>query len=176
MIEKSQESLPVFASGMWHASWTVENMERTLPFYVDLLGMEVVHTQIQDNEYTRKLVGIPGAKLKAVLLKFRETPPGLSGHVIELMEYLAPKGVKIDTKPCNVGAAHFALITRDVKSMHARLSAAGVEFVSEPVAITAGINEGGCTCYLHDPDGFTLELMQPPAWRLEGTEKAPNPL
>ena len=163
---------PVLVSGMWHTSWTVENMERTLSFYVDLLGMEIVHTQIQDNEYTRTLVGIPGAKLKAVLLKFRATPPGPSGHVIELMEYLAPKGVKIDTKPCNVGAAHFAFITRDVKSMHARLTAAGVEFVSDPVAIAAGINQGGFVCYLHDPDGFTLELMQPPTWRLEGLEKA----
>ena len=164
-------SQPVFVSGMWHASWTVENMDRTLPFYVDLLGMEVVHTQIQDNEYTRKLVGIPGAKLKAVLLKFRDAPAGVSRHVIELMEYLAPKGVKIDTKPCNVGAAHFAFFTRDVKAMHARLSAAGVEFVSAPVDITAGINEGGCVCYLRDPDGFTLELMQPPAWRFEEVEK-----
>lgn len=153
--------------GMWHASWTVEDMDRSLAFYVGLLGLEHVHTQIQDNEYTRKLVGIPGAKLKAVLLKFAGIAPGLSGHVIELMEYIEPRGVKIDTTPCNVGAAHFAFATTDALGTYRRLSEAGVHFVSEPVKITAGINEGGYSCYLHDPDGFTLELLQPPDWRLQ---------
>lgn len=158
---------------MWHASWTVENMERTLPFYTDLLGLEVVHTQIQNNEYTRKLVGIPGAILKAVLLKVPDLDAGLSGHMIELMEYVQPKGIKIDTTPCNVGAAHFAFGTRDVRAMYEKMSAVGVDFVSEPVAITAGINQGGFTCYLHDPDGYTLELMQPPAWRFERAKQVP---
>ncbi|MER9169370.1 VOC family protein [Mesorhizobium australicum] len=149
-------------------------MERTLPFYTDLLGLEVIHTQIQDNEYTRKLVGIEGAILKAVLLKVPSLDAGLSGHIIELMEYIQPKGVKIDTKPCNVGAAHFAFGTRDVRAMYEKMSAAGVEFVSEPVAITAGINQGGFTCYLHDPDGYTLELMQPPSWRFEKAGMLPE--
>ncbi|MER9934063.1 VOC family protein [Mesorhizobium sp. M0088] len=145
-----------------------------MPFYTDLLGLEVIHTQIQDNEYTRKLVGIPGAILKAVLLKVPSLDAGLSGHIIELMEYIQPKGVKIDTKPCNVGAAHFAFGTRDVRAMYEKMSAAGVEFVSEPVAITAGINQGGFTCYLHDPDGYTLELMQPPSWRFEKAGMLPE--
>jgi len=144
-----------------------------LRFYVDMLGMEVAHSQIQDNEYTRKLVGIPGAKLKAVMLRFPNVPPGVSGHVIELVEYFEPRGVKVDARPCNVGASHFAFFTRDVKSMYATLSAAGISFVSEPVAITAGQNEGGWVCYLHDPDGYTLELMQPPAWRFEKVGLAP---
>jgi catechol 2,3-dioxygenase-like lactoylglutathione lyase family enzyme len=149
-------------TGMWHASWTVESMARTLPFYVDLLGMEVVHVQVQDNEYTRQLVGIPGAKLKVVLLRIPRVDPGPSGHLIELVEYLAPKGVKLDTRACNVGAAHFAFLTENVLEMHQRLRDAGVHFISPPVAITAGRNAGGYTCYLHDPDGYTIELLQPP--------------
>jgi hypothetical protein len=42
----------------------------------------------------------------------------------------------------------------------------GVEFCSPPVAITAGANRGGFTCYLRDPDGITLELFQPAEERL----------
>jgi hypothetical protein len=30
------------------------------------------------------------------------------------------------------------------------------------------MNKGGFTCYMRDPDGFIIELMQPPRWRLEG--------
>jgi catechol 2,3-dioxygenase-like lactoylglutathione lyase family enzyme len=33
---------------------------------------------------------------------------------------------------------------------------------SEPVTITAGANVGGLVVYFYDPDGYTLELFQPP--------------
>lgn len=42
MTQQSQQAATV--SGMWHASWTVENMDRTLAFYVGLLGLQIVHT------------------------------------------------------------------------------------------------------------------------------------
>jgi catechol 2,3-dioxygenase-like lactoylglutathione lyase family enzyme len=43
---------------------------------------------------------------------------------------------------------------------------AGVAFVNPPVAITEGANRGGYACYFHDPDGITLELLQPSVARL----------
>ena len=101
-------------------------------------------------------------------MKFADSPAGLSGHVIELIEYEAPKGGHLRPKPSDVNAAHLAVITDNVQELHVRMEAVGAKFVSPPVAITAGINQGGFTCYMHDPDGFTIELMQPPTWRLEG--------
>jgi extradiol dioxygenase family protein len=63
------------------------------------------------------------------------------------------------------GAAHLALQVEDTWEMYERLSANGVHFISEPVAITAGINEGGATVYLEDPDGNTLEFITAPPRR-----------
>jgi lactoylglutathione lyase len=40
--------------------------------------------------------------------------------------------------------------------------ALGVRFRSEPIAIAAGINKGGFTCYFLDPDDITLEIIQAP--------------
>lgn len=160
----------VTVAGMWHAAWTVENLERALEFYVGLLGMEVVHQQTQDNDYTRTLVGIEDAKLRAALLKFPNREPGLSGHVIELNEYIHPRGPRQDTRPCNICAAHFAFYTEDLHALYKRLSDRGVTFVNPPVAITQGINKGGYACYLKDFDGFTLEFLQPPEWRLSGEQ------
>lgn len=148
--------------GTWHASWTVADMGRSLAFYVDMLGLEIVHEQIQDNAYTRKLVGVSDARLHVVLLKIPGHDPGRSGHVIELVEYQHPKGARLDTTPSNICAAHFAFIVDDAADMHRQLSTAGVSFVSPPVAITAGRNRGGYTCYLRDPDGFVLEIFQAP--------------
>jgi hypothetical protein len=51
----------------------------------------------------------------------------------------------------------------DAIAEYERLRVEGVEFVSAPQAITAGVNKGGYTCYFVDPDVITLELVQPPA-------------
>jgi catechol 2,3-dioxygenase-like lactoylglutathione lyase family enzyme len=152
--------------GIWHISWTVSDLERSKAFYATL-GFELIHYQEQKNEYTEKFVGLPGAHLKAALMKFADTPPGLSGHVIELIEYVSPKGMHLHPRPCDINSAHLAVITNDVQELHQRMLAAGASFVSPPVAITAGINQGGFTCYMRDSDGFTVELMQPPRWRLD---------
>jgi catechol 2,3-dioxygenase-like lactoylglutathione lyase family enzyme len=40
---------------------------------------------------------------------------------------------------------------------------AGGSRVTDPVTIDSGINDGGAAVYLRDPDGYTIELFQPPA-------------
>jgi hypothetical protein len=43
------------------------------------------------------------------------------------------------------------------------MKALGVQFKSEPNYITAGVNKGGWAVYFTDPDGITLEMVQPPS-------------
>ena len=89
-------------------------------------------------------------------------PTARSGHILELVEYVAPKSVKVDTQTKNTGTAHLAFQVDDIHAEHARMVALGVRFRSEPIAIDAGINKGGFTCYFLDPDDITLEIIQPP--------------
>ncbi len=42
------------------------------------------------------------------------------------------------------------------------LAAKGVKFKGDPQVIPAGTNKGGLVVYLEDPDGITLEFIQPP--------------
>ena len=56
-------------NGVWHASFTVKNLEASLEFYCGLLGLELYHQQVQHNEYTAKLVGYPDAHLKVAMLR-----------------------------------------------------------------------------------------------------------
>ncbi len=52
----------------------------------------------------------------------------------------------------------------DIQAEVDRLKASGVQFKSAaPNLITGGVNRGGYTIYFLDPDGITLELIQPPA-------------
>lgn len=145
-------------TGILHTGLTVRNLDRSLAFYVGLLGLTQFHGQVGDNAYTRTLVGLPDAILKAALLRLGDAP----GHVLELIEYLQPEGLPVTSRPCDPGTAHLSFRTDDLLGLYERLAPQGVAFVNPPVAVTAGINKGGYVCYLRDPDGFILEFVQPP--------------
>jgi catechol 2,3-dioxygenase-like lactoylglutathione lyase family enzyme len=152
--------------GVWHFSFTVSDLDVSTMFYCDLLGFELVHRQVQHNEYTAALVGYPGAHLEVSQLAVPGQPRGVSTHDLELVHYIEPKGAPWAGEIRDAGAAHLAVVVADIHEQHQRLAAANVHFVSPPVAITAGVNAGGFTCYFHDPDGIVLELIQPPPGRL----------
>ena len=158
--------------GVWHFSFTVANLDRSILFYRDLLGFELIHTQEQANEYTRRLVGYPDASLRIAQFVIPGQPRGLSTHDLELVEYVVPRGTRGDSNICNPGAAHLALIVDDIQQRYERFVAAGVRFVSPPTYITAGINTGGYTCYFRDPDDIVLEMVQPPPHRWEQAKNA----
>ncbi|MGW3349335.1 VOC family protein [Nonomuraea rubra] len=156
--------------GVWHFSFTVADLGRSVAFYRDLLGFTLVHRQEQDNDYTRRLVGYPDAVLRVAQLAVPGQPRGVSTHDLELVEYVQPRGEARAPARHLPGAAHLALTVEDARAEHARLAAAGVRFVNPPEEITAGVNRGGYACYFLDPDEITLELVQPPAILLRSND------
>ena len=145
--------------GVHHTSFTVSDMARSLRFYRDLLGLKVTVDRLTDIQYLRDIVGYPDAKLHIVYL---ELPSG-SDHILELIQYIAPEGVKLDVATKNVGSGHLCLLVANIDEAYRYLKENGVEFISPPVLITAGRNTGAYSCYMHDPDGITIELIQPAA-------------
>jgi lactoylglutathione lyase len=150
-----------------HFSFTVSDIERSIDWYTRVFGLELAHRQRQDNEYTQILVGIPGAVLEVAQFAVPGVPPARSTHMLELVEYVTPRGEPSAPLAVNsVGCPHLALMVDDIHERYARMREEGVEFVNPPVEITAGANAGGFTCYFHDPDGITLEILQPSPERL----------
>lgn len=148
------------ATSIFHTGLTVSSLDSAIRFYVEGLGLVLRHRQTQDNEYTCALVGYDHARLHIAQLQFPDQPPPPSGHVIELVEYERPKGGRQLTENCDAGAMHLAFAVDDIHEIARRLEDMGATFLSPPVEITAGINRGGFACYLRDPDGVTLELLQ----------------
>lgn len=143
--------------GVHHTGFTVSNIERSLEFYQGLLGCEVLWRREIDETYFRNIVGFPECRVRAVHLSI----PG-STHTLELFEYVTPRGVPADVRTNNPGSAHIALLVDDLVAMYDELVSKGVRFRSAPVMIDAGVNRGGRSAYLLDPDGITVELFQPP--------------
>jgi len=153
------------ARAVWHTSFTVTDLERSERFYVDGLGLAVVHRQEQEGGYTSRLVGYPDAHLLVIQLAIPGAPTGPSGHHVELVQYLHPPGDAQQLRTCDPGTAHLAFVVDDIYAAAERLQTAGADFVSAPNRIDSGVNAGGAACYFRDPDGVTLEIVQPPPAR-----------
>lgn len=146
----------------FHFSFTVSDIDRSVAFYADVLGMKSLGIHTHDQPYTSVQVGFPNTVLRAARLTIEGIPPSRSGHVLGLIEYVSPRGEPTDTTTNRPGSAHMAFEVDDLRAMVEKLKHQGVHFKSEPVEITAGPNKGGITIYFYDPDGITLELVQPP--------------
>jgi catechol 2,3-dioxygenase-like lactoylglutathione lyase family enzyme len=136
-----------------HTSFTVSNMERSVAFYRDILGMEVVWDSVQagvefKGPLADNLTNCPGTELHIVFLKINES-------LIELVEY-TPKGKQmIDNKASDTGSAHVCFKTENIQELHKKLTANRVRLHCPPQ------NLGGVwAMYFRDPDGIILEAMQ----------------
>lgn len=146
------------SNGLHHTGYTVSDLDRSVAFYRDLLGCEVLATQEKEGGYLAAIVGYPDAHVRMAHL---QAPGG--GHVLELFEYVAPAGERPALEVRNVGTSHICFLVDDLPALYEELRAHGVDsFVSPPVEVDTGINRGGYGLYLHDPDGITVELFQPP--------------
>jgi catechol 2,3-dioxygenase-like lactoylglutathione lyase family enzyme len=140
-----------------HTGLTVRDLDASLRFYRDLLGMEVLFEAEREGGYFGAIVGYPDARVRMAHVVF----PG-SEHRLEIFEYIRPEPRGDPGEPRDVGITHVCLAVEDMEALHARLAAAGVDFYSEPVLVDQGVSAGGWGVYLRDPDGITVELFQPP--------------
>lgn len=140
--------------GTLHTSFTVANVDLSVAFFRDLLGLEVLGQREIRQAYLDRIVGLPNCVIKAAFIQV----PG--GHQIELFEYVEPRGQAVTTRPCDPGSVHLALSVEDLPNLYADLKARGADFVSPPVLIEAGPNRGAHALYLRDPNGILLELFQ----------------
>jgi catechol 2,3-dioxygenase-like lactoylglutathione lyase family enzyme len=143
--------------GAHHTSFTVADLGRSLAFFRDRLGLELLSTREVGDDYFGRIVGLPGCRVRAALLRIPN-----SAHHVELFQYLTPAGVPCEPRPCDPGSAHLSLLADDLPALYERLHAEGVAFVGAPVRIDAGPNAGGWGVYLRDPNGILIELFQPP--------------
>ena len=149
----------MITSHVHHTGFTVSDLDRSVAFYRDLLGCEVLATQEKKGGYLAAIVGYPDAHVRMAHLRV----PG-GEHVIELFQYLTPADDRTNVEPRNVGASHLCFIVGDLPALYGSLLGRGVtSFVSAPVEVDTGINRGGLALYLRDPDGITVELFQPAA-------------
>ena len=139
-----------------HTGITVANLERSLGFWRDVLSFELSHCAHHTGALASEVTGVPGADISIAVLKGY-------GHKIELLQYNAPANCKrVDLRPCDVGSVHVAFTVDNLDAVLSMIAASGWRAVGTPQTLKTGPNAGKRVVYVRDPDGTTIEFMQPP--------------
>jgi glyoxylase I family protein len=139
-----------------HTGITVANIDRSLAFWRDVLCFELSHRAHHTGDLASEVTGVPGADISIAVLKGY-------GHKIELLEYLAPAERKhADVRPCDVGSVHVAFTIDNLDAVLSAIAGSGWSAAGKPQTLKSGPNAGKRVAYVRDPDGTTIEFMQPP--------------
>jgi catechol 2,3-dioxygenase-like lactoylglutathione lyase family enzyme len=149
------------AQGVIHAvgaiGMTVGDTERSVAFYSRVLGFEKVSDVEVRGEDWERLQGVFGLRMRVVRMR-------LGDEVIELTEYLTPRGrpVPADSRSHDRWFQHLAIIVSDMDRAYALLREHRVEHASPAPQRLPDWNPsaGGIRAfYFKDPDGHPLEIL-----------------
>jgi catechol 2,3-dioxygenase-like lactoylglutathione lyase family enzyme len=144
--------------GIFHVGITVKDLEKSIAFYRDALGMELTigPSEEMSGESFSELIGVPNSRIRLAVLR-------AGGNDVELMQFLSPLPDTDEPLPRNgIGAAHVALKVADIGSAVARLKSLGVEFLGDVTTETEGVTAGWQWVFFRDPDGILVELSSTP--------------
>ncbi len=144
------------ATGISHIAVCVRDLDKSLAFYRDILGMEVVFDQVQDTTTG----GLPHVYQHArktrrtVHLKFGQ---GSNNPHLVVTSHPSenPDGnpIKLD----QVGLSHYSFSVPDTRALMAELTAKGVELAAPPEVWTDAQGKIS-SFYVYDPDGILVQF------------------
>jgi len=138
-------------TGISHVGISVANLERSIEFYRDLLGLRVLQEVPMRGPNYDAIMGLKGTDGRIAVLR--------TGNLeIELLEFKPPsRPAERERHVSDQGISHFAIFVEDAAGLYARLQAAGVRVHSALVYFAS------CTTtavYFCDPDGNFIEMLQ----------------
>jgi catechol 2,3-dioxygenase-like lactoylglutathione lyase family enzyme len=139
--------------GIHHVAISTPDVERSLGFYRDLLGFEVVFggSWPRGVAAADRITALEGSSARQVLLR-------AANAYLELFQYASPEPKPADPqrRVCDHGITHLCVDVDDLDAEYERLRERGVEFHCEPQDLGAGVR----TTYARDPDGNVVELQE----------------
>jgi catechol 2,3-dioxygenase-like lactoylglutathione lyase family enzyme len=136
---------------------TVSDTDRSVEFFSKLLSFEKVSdVEVSGTEYER-LQGVFGVRMRVVRMK-------LGNELIELTEYLAPRGrpIPVDSRSNDHWFQHIAIVVSDMDQAYQHLrshkvqhASTGPQRIPDSNKAAAGIR----AFYFRDPDGHNLEII-----------------
>jgi catechol 2,3-dioxygenase-like lactoylglutathione lyase family enzyme len=152
---------PVKLGPLHHVTVAVSDLERSVRFYRDALGLRATLEMSFDDEGHQIYLGLPaGASGRAVALRSGRAPA--CGITLCQFDPAPTQGVPPLTAQAGACMFAFELTTpSEVDAVYERVTADGVEAVSPPTWAEIGSFGRIRGVTLRDPDGFLVELYAP---------------
>jgi catechol 2,3-dioxygenase-like lactoylglutathione lyase family enzyme len=137
--------------GVAHTGLTTSDLDRSLRFFRDVLGMPVREPELYDDPVMAKITGVPEAAIRIAYVD-------LPGHTLELLQYLRPLQRRhSDLRPCDSGHLHLSLKVEGIDDLAGRMSQAG--FTPAGPIQQVEVMGGFRVIYTYGFDGLVIELM-----------------
>ena len=152
-LDKWQRTDRLFL-GIDHTAIVVDDTDRALTFYRDVLGLQVAGESENFDVEQEHLNGVFGARLRITALRAPEGPG------IELLEYLAPRdGRALERRPNDIAHWQTTLIAPEAKRVDALIRSRRFSLVSPgPIAIPFDALGLRTAALVRDPDGHAIRI------------------
>ncbi|MFQ4141154.1 VOC family protein [Chlorogloeopsis sp. ULAP02] len=154
---------------------TVFDMDQAVKFYSQVLSFKKISdVEVWGTEYEH-LQGLFGVRMRVVGMQ-------LGDEVIELTEYLTPKGrtIPVDSRSNDRWFQHIAIVVSDMDKAYQRLRSLKVQHASTAPQRLPDSNKAAAgirAFYFKDPDGHNLEIIYfPPGKGDRKWQKSTNQL
>jgi glyoxylase I family protein len=139
-----------------HTVLIVSDFDRSLEFYCDTLGFELIsRDEERRGPFLDQMFNVKEVVIKLALVR-------AGGEIVEIIEVISPVEIRgNDGSQVRYGIARIGWEVDEIEAMVEKLTAKGVEFLSDIVDMTVGHYAGGKVVFFRDPDGIILELQQP---------------
>ena len=145
---------------VYHVGLTVSDLDRSVIFYRDILGLEFQGEILMVGEETDKMFHKKNCKARVAYLngsKNMEAPP------VELIQFVDNAVNNVQSDLFTTSISELCFYTDDIDSVYKNLIENNIECLSEPqyFDFTAQGFGKSKAFYFKDPDGIILEMMQP---------------
>ncbi|WP_217231484.1 VOC family protein [Streptomyces anulatus] len=140
-----------------HVGITVSDMDRSLDFYVRVLGGVSLGSWERSGPRIDAVTGYPGVVVRQAFVRLTE-----GATLIELLQYVGGSKEVTDPDHGRAGSVHIAVDVRGLDETLDRMREEGVTVLSEPIVAGEGPLEGCRVVYVLDPDRVRVELVETP--------------
>ncbi len=137
-------------TALLHADLLVRDLERSLDFYVRVLGCTIVDRADLEGPVPAFYSGGAARRMRLVMLRASSGP---WGAMLELMQ-LDPPGAPA------AGGAHVSFLVADLDAACARLTDAGVPLAAAAATVALPRLGSSRIAFVRDPDGHVVELVE----------------
>lgn len=136
-----------------HIGIVVNDLDVSLRFYRDLLGLKVLKQMEEGGKFIDKVLGLQDVQVTTVKMGFGQHT------LIELLHYdrLSRKNGSPVKEICINGLTHIAFTVKNLEETYDRLKKHGVGFVSEP---EISPDRYAKVTFCKDPEGNFIELVE----------------